>query len=99
MTFINAIIGGIKMDQTKLLKQTIDFHRNAFNNVFQALVLLQDQAERVSSTLLTQTNMLPEESKNTIGTWTENYKREQEKYKETVNAGFNQIEGFLGATN
>ena len=87
------------MDNTKLLKQTIDFQRNAFNNVFKALGLLQDQAERISDTVLNQANLLPEESKKTIGDWTGNYRRECEKYKEAVNAGFNQLETLVGASN
>ena len=40
-----------KMDQKLVLKQMIDFNKAAYNNTFNAFVILQDQAESLSNTL------------------------------------------------
>jgi len=87
------------MDQKKLIKQALDFNRNAFNNGFNALVMLQDHTERVCNTALENANWIPEEGKNTLGEWIESCKKGREKYKDAVNAGFQQLEGVLGGTN
>ncbi len=87
------------MDQKKLIKQALDFNKNAFNNVFNALVVLQDNAERACNAALENANLVPEDGKNALGEWTESYKKGRENYKDAVNAGFQQLEGVLGATN
>jgi hypothetical protein len=87
------------MENQKFIKQAVDFQRNAFNNAFQAVVLFQDQTERATKTILDQANLVPEEGKNLIGTWTENYKKGLNQYKEAVDAGFNRIEELLGTAH
>ncbi|MFH2067748.1 MAG: hypothetical protein ABIK15_21270 [Pseudomonadota bacterium] len=87
------------MENQQLIKQAVDFQRNAFNNAFQAVVLFQDQTERATKTLLAQVTLVPEEGKTLIGTWTENYKKGLNQYKEAVDAGFNRIEEFLGTAH
>jgi hypothetical protein len=96
---MNDFTGGIKMENQKLLKQAVDFQRNAFNNVYQAVVLFQDQAEKASNALLAQANLIPEEGRNAIGKWTEDYKKGLKSYKDAVDAGFNQLEEFFGTTH
>jgi hypothetical protein len=87
------------MDQKKIIKQALDFNKNAFNNVFNALVVLQDHTERIYNAALENANWIPEEGKNAIGEWVESYKKGREGYKNAVDTGFQQLEGFLGATN
>ncbi len=84
------------MDQTKFIKQTIDFNKNIFNNLFNATVMLQDQAERLSRTLLDQVSWIPEEGKGLVNEWIEACKKERENYKHKADAGFQQIETFFG---
>ena len=87
------------MDQKKTIKQAIDFNKNAFNNVFNALVVLQDHAERVCNAALENANWIPKEGRNALGEWTASFKKGRENYKDTVNKGFKELEGVLGATN
>ncbi|MFZ5569615.1 MAG: hypothetical protein ACOZF0_04385 [Thermodesulfobacteriota bacterium] len=85
------------MDQQKFIKQSIDFNKNVFNNLFNAAVMFQDQAERVSRTFLDQVTWIPEEGKSLVNEWIEAYKKERENYKTKAEAGFKQMEAFFGA--
>ncbi len=87
------------MDQKKLIKQAIDFNKNIFNNSFNALVMLQDQTERFSRTILDQAAWIPEEGKSLINEWIDAYKKERDNYKHNADAGFEKIETFFGAAN
>ncbi|MFO7558303.1 MAG: hypothetical protein R6X10_05700 [Desulfobacterales bacterium] len=87
------------MDQKKIIKQALDFNKNVFNNVFNALVVMQDHAERACNTALENANWIPKEGKNTLGEWVASCKKGRETYKDAVNDGFQQLESVLGATN
>lgn len=83
------------MDQKQVLKQMIDFNRAAFNNTFNAFVMLQDQAESMSNTLLTQATGLPQEGKKAIEELVKNCKTGRDTFKKTVDESFNKVEGFF----
>jgi len=87
------------MDQNKLIKQALDFNKNAFNNTFNTLVTLQDHTEKIYNAALENANWIPKEGKNTIGEWIESCKKGRESYKNAVLTGFQQLEGILGTTN
>lgn len=87
------------MDQKKIIKQTLDFNRNVFNNGFNALVVLQDHAERACNNALENANWIPKEGKNTLGEWISSCKKGRDTVKKAVNDGFQQLESVLGATN
>lgn len=42
------------MEQKKILKQILDFNQATFNNSFNAVVMMQEQFERVAKTAFTQ---------------------------------------------
>ena len=84
------------MDTNNLLQKAVHYQRNTFNNAYQAVVLFQDQAERVTNTLLDQVNGLPEEGRKLVGTWAENYRKGLKQYKDAVDEGFNRVEELLG---
>lgn len=83
------------MDQKQVLKQMIDFNRAAFNNTFNAFVMLQDQAESMSNTLLTQATGLPQEGKKAIEELVKNCKTGRDTFKKTVDESFNKVEDFF----
>jgi len=84
------------MDQKKLLKQMIDFNKATFDNSFNALVLFQDQLEKVAGTLLDQATWLPEEGRSAIREWVDSYKKGRETFKSTVDESFKRVESFFG---
>ncbi len=83
------------MDQKKMLKQMIDFNKAAFDNTFNAMVMLQEQTERMSNTLLDQATWLPEEGKKAISEWVKAYKGGREKFKKGVDENFKKVEDFF----
>jgi len=87
------------MEQHEFIKQTLDFNKNAFNTVFNALVVLQDHTEKICNTALENAGWIPKEGKKAIGEWIESYKKGRESYKNAVINGFQHLDGILGSTN
>ena len=84
------------MDPKKLMKQMVDFNKTTFDNTFNAITMLQDQMERMSSMFLEQTPALPEEGKKAVKEWLKAYKTGREEFKKAVDEGYKKLEGFLG---
>jgi polyhydroxyalkanoate synthesis regulator phasin len=85
------------MDQKQVFKQMSDFNKTAFDNSFNAIVMLQDQAVSLSNTLLTQATWLPEEGKKAIDEWVKTYKTGRETFKKSADESYNKIEDFFKA--
>lgn len=83
------------MDQKQLLKQMIEFNQAAFNNAFNAMVMLQEQFERVAETVLEQASWLPEEGRNAIENWVQSYKKGRDNYKQYMDESYQQVEKFF----
>jgi hypothetical protein len=84
------------MDPKKLMKQLVDFNKTTFDNTFNAITMLQDQMERMSSMFLEQTPALPEDGKKAVKEWIKAYKTGREEFKKAVDDGYKKLEGFLG---
>ncbi len=83
------------MDQKQILKQMVEFNQATFNNTFQAMVLLQDQFERVAQTAIDQANWLPAEGRKAIENWVEAYKTGRDKYKDYVEDSYKKVEKYF----
>jgi uncharacterized protein YdiU (UPF0061 family) len=83
------------MDQKQLFKQMLDFQKTTFDNSFNAMVLLQEQTEKASQTLLDQATWLPEEGRKAIDQWMAAYKQGREEYKALVDENFKKVESFF----
>ncbi len=83
------------MDQKQLLKQMIDFNKASFDNTFSALVVLQEQTERVAKTVISQATWLPEDGQKAITDWVEAYKNGREQFKATIDESFARVEAFF----
>ena len=76
------------METEKFAKQMIDFQKATFDNTFNALVMMQDQTERMFETALEQTAWLPEEGRRAIDEWTTAYKKGRSEFKGIVDGNF-----------
>jgi uncharacterized coiled-coil DUF342 family protein len=94
----HPIKGEETMDQKQVLKQMIDFNKATFDNTFNAIVMLQEQAERAANTLLEQANWLPEDGKKAINEWVKAYKKGREDFKKVVDENFQKVESFFSGT-
>lgn len=83
------------MDQKQMLKQMIEFNQATFNNTFQAMVLLQEQFERVAQTAIEQANWLPAEGRNAIEDWVDAYKSGRDKFKSHIDDSYKKVEKFF----
>lgn len=83
------------MDQKTAFKQMVEFNKGAFNNAFNAMVMVQDQNETLANTLLNQANWLPEEGKKAVKDWVAAFKKGREEYKKAVDDAFKKVEEYL----
>ena len=83
------------MDQKAIFKQMVDFNKGAFNNAFNAMIMVQDQNETLANTMLNQATWMPEEGKKAVREWVETFKKGREEYKKTVEEAFKKVEDFL----
>jgi polyhydroxyalkanoate synthesis regulator phasin len=83
------------MDQKQVFKQMVEFNKGAFNNAYNAMVMVQDQNETLANTLMNQADWLPEEGKKAVKDWVETFKKGREEYKKAVEEAFKKMEAYL----
>jgi hypothetical protein len=84
------------MDVSNIARQMISFQKTAFTNAFNAMVMVQEQTEKMVSTVLEQTPGLSGEGKKAIDTWLEAYKKGRDDFKKATDEYFGKIEEFFG---
>ena len=83
------------MDPLKLTKQMIDFNKASFDNTFTAMVLLQEQTEKMVNAFMEQATWLPGEGKKALNEWVETVKKGREDFKKVVDQGFGKVEHYF----
>ena len=83
------------MDQKKLFKQMLDFNKSAFENSFNAMVMLQEQAERAANTILDQATWLPEDGRKAIKQWADSYKKGRDDFKKLIDENYSRVETYF----
>jgi hypothetical protein len=86
------------MDTGKMAKQMLDFHKATFDNTFNAMVMLQDQTEKMVNAFLDQATWLPEEGKRVIDEWLSAYKKGREDFRSMVDENFKKVDDFFATT-
>ncbi len=82
------------MDPKKMGKEMIDLYKTTFDNSFSAMMMLQEQMERMTSMYWGQMVHLPEEAKKGLAEWTKSYKKNCEDFKKVVDDGFKNLESL-----
>ena len=80
------------MDQKQIFKQMIEFNKTTFDNSFNAIVMMQDQAEQATNTLIEQATWLPAEGKTAIDDWVKAYKKGRDDLKKMMDESFKKVE-------
>lgn len=83
------------MEPRKMAKQMMDFYKTTFDNTFNALMMVQEQTERMAGLFMGQMLALPEEGKKAYAEWLKAYKKGCEEYKKTVDETFKKMEAFV----
>ncbi len=84
------------MEPKKMAKQMLNFYKSTFDNSFSALLMLQDQMQRMSAMFIEQTTALPEEGKKALNEWIKAYKKGCEEFKKAVDENFKRVDSFFG---
>jgi hypothetical protein len=86
------------MEQNKMFKQMIDFNKTAYDNSFGAMVMVQEQTEKMVGGMLEQATWLPEEGKKAITEWSGACKKGAEDFKKAVDDNFGKMKNFFAST-
>lgn len=86
------------MNQNEMFKSMIQFNKSVFENTYNAMTLMQDQAEKMFDSMLSQNSLLPKDGKSLMDEWTKVYKTGRESFKQYTDAAFNKVETFLSET-
>ena len=83
------------MEPMVVAKQMIDLQKATFDSSFQAMVLLQEQTEKVTNTIFEQAFWMPEEGKKVLSGWVKAYKQGRDDFKKVVDQNFKNAESFF----
>ena len=83
------------MDAKKMGKQMMDFYKSTFDNSFSAMMMLQEQMERMASLYSGQMGNVPDEVKKGVTEWTKSYKKNCEDFKKAVDDNFKKLESLF----
>jgi hypothetical protein len=83
------------MEPLKMAKQLIDFNKATFDNTFNAMVLLQEQTEKMVNAYMAQATFLPEEGRKMLHEWVQTFKKGSEDFKKAVDESFAKVEAYF----
>ncbi len=87
------------MEQGKIAKQMVDFHKASFDNTFSAMSILQEQTERMMGMFIEQSSWVPAEGKTAIQNWVNAYKKGRTDFKTSADDSFAKVEDFFAGFN
>lgn len=79
------------------LKEILDANKMAFENTYQAMCTVQNQAEEMSNMWLKQFNLAPQNLQNVQNDWLNLVKKERDNWKKTIDMGFQSLEKMFTA--
>jgi hypothetical protein len=82
------------MDPKKLSQQMIDLSKTTMDNSFNAMMMLQEQMERMTNMYWGQMVNVPDEVKKGVAEWTKSYKKNCDDFKKMVDDGFKNLESL-----
>ena len=83
------------MDPKKMGKQMIEFYKTTFDNSYSAMLMLQEQMERMGNLYLGQMVNVPDEVKKGLAEWSKSYKKNCEDIKKVVDDSFKKLESYF----
>ncbi len=83
------------IDAKKMAKQMIDFYKTSFENSFSAMMMLQEQMDRMASLYWGQMVNVPDEVKKGLAEWSKSYRKNCEDFKKVVEDSFKKLETFF----
>ena len=85
------------MDPKQIAKQMIQFNKTAFDNTFDAMIVLQEQTEKMVAMYLDQAPLVPAEGKKAINDWLKAYKKGRGDFKAAVDENYKKVEKIFAS--
>jgi hypothetical protein len=83
------------METAKFAKQTLGFQKTIFENSFNALIMAQEQTEKIISSYLEQLPWVTADGKKSLQTSIDMAKKTRDDFKKAVDDGFSKFEELL----
>lgn len=83
------------METTQFAKQALGFQKTMLENSFKAMIMVQDQTEKMVNGYLDQLPWVTAEGKKSLQTSVEMTKKARDDFKKAVDEGFGKIEELL----
>ena len=87
------------MEPNAMLKQMLDFNKTAFDNSFNAMLMIQEQNAKMVNTFLEQATWMPEEGKKVIRDWVDAYKKGCENFKKAADENYKKVDDYFAGQN
>ncbi len=79
----------------KITKQMVEFHKMTFDNSFDSLLILQNQAPQIIRDFMAQASWLPVDGKNAIVEWINSFENGGKAFKHEVDESFERVQAFF----
>ncbi|MCP4343307.1 MAG: hypothetical protein GY799_31635 [Desulfobulbaceae bacterium] len=83
------------METTQFAKQALGFQKTMLDNSFNAMIMVQDQTEKMVNGYLDQLPWVTAEGKKSLQTSVDMTKKARDDFKKAVDEGFGKIEELL----
>ena len=83
------------MENDKIVKQMIDYHKAAFESSFNSVLMLQEQTTKALDNILQQSPVIPAQTKAFVNEWTNIYKKATADFKEAADQNYSKLEELL----
>ncbi len=81
--------------QKDMAKQVIAFYKTTFDNSFNTMIMLQEQAEKFIKTFVSQAPGMNDEGRKVLDQWMGVYKKGRDDYKKAMDEGYAKVEEFF----
>ena len=85
------------MENTKMVKQMIDYHKAAFETSFNSVLMFQEQTTKALDNIFQQSPVLPPQTKAFMNEWTNIYKKATADFKEAADQNYSKLEELLAS--
>ena len=83
------------MEPKDMARQMIEFNKITFDSGFNAMVMVQEQTEKMVNGLMQQATWLPDEGKRVLNEWADTFKKGRNEFRSAVDESFKKAEAYF----
>jgi gas vesicle protein len=80
------------MEQNQMINQIIEFNKASFDRTYDALIMMQNQAEMITRTYVEQADRISSEGRKVLSAWVDAFNQNRNELKKSIDSGFEHIE-------